>query len=187
MVLKRHHDQGLPADDLPVVEWACRSLLYRAQEQLHDFLRNFPNRPLAALMRLLIFPRGRTYFAPSDRLGARLADLIMTPGAARNRLCEEAWRGPEHDNPLHLLQQALELSVEAEPLEKKLRVDGVRTGRIHALDPRAQIEEAVSIGLLSEAEAGLLLRYDTLVMSLVNVDDFAPHELGTTGAGGACT
>jgi acyl-CoA dehydrogenase len=187
MVLKRHHDQGLPADDLPVVEWACRSLLYRAQEQLHDFLRNFPNRPLAALMRLLIFPRGRTYFAPSDRLGARLADLIMTPGAARNRLCEEAWRGPEHDNPLHLLQQALELSVEAEPLEKKLRVDGVRTGRIHALDPRAQIEEAVSIGLLSEAEAGLLLRYDTLVMSLVNVDDFAPDELGTMGARGACT
>ncbi len=185
MVLKRHNDQGLPAEDLPVVEWACRTLLYRAQEQLHDFLRNFPNRPLAALMRLLIFPRGRTYSAPSDRLGARLADLLMTPGPTRDRLCEEAWRGPEHDNPLHLLQQALQLSVEAEPLEKKLRVDGVRTGRIRALDPRAQIDEAVTIGLLTEPEAALLRRYDALVMSLVNVDDFAPGELGThAGASG---
>lgn len=178
MVLKRHHDQGLPAEDLPVVEWACRSLLYRAQEQLHDFLRNFPNRPLAALMRLLIFPRGRTYFAPSDRLGARLAELLMTPGPTRERLCEEAWRGPERDNPLHLLQQALQLSIEAEPLEKRLRVDGVRTGRIRALDPKAQIDEAVSIGLLTGTEAALLHRYDALVMSIVNVDDFAPTELG---------
>ena len=35
------------AEDLPVVEWACRELLYQAQEQLHSFLRNFPNRCLA--------------------------------------------------------------------------------------------------------------------------------------------
>ena len=44
MVLKHHENQGRPADDLPIVEWACRNQLYKAQEQLHDFLRNFPNR-----------------------------------------------------------------------------------------------------------------------------------------------
>ena len=69
MVLKHHHDHGSPKEDQPIVEWACRDLLYRAQEQLHGFLRNFPNRLLAWLMRALIFPRGRTYFSPSDRLG----------------------------------------------------------------------------------------------------------------------
>jgi acyl-CoA dehydrogenase len=73
MVLKHHHDNGSPREDLPVVEWACRHLLYRAQEQLHDLLRNFPNRLLAWLMRSMIFPRGRTYFAPGDKLGAQLA------------------------------------------------------------------------------------------------------------------
>ncbi len=56
MVLKHHENQGREAADLPLVEWACRSLLYQAQEQLHLFLRNFPNRPLAAFMRLLHFP-----------------------------------------------------------------------------------------------------------------------------------
>ena len=44
MVLKHHENQGRPAEDLPIVEWACRNLLYHAQEQLHGFLRNFPNR-----------------------------------------------------------------------------------------------------------------------------------------------
>jgi acyl-CoA dehydrogenase len=86
MVLKHYENQGRHAEDLPLVEWACRSLLYQAQEQLHLFLRNFPNRPLAAFMRLLIFPRGLTYFPPSDRLGRDIVDLIMNPTDARERL-----------------------------------------------------------------------------------------------------
>ena len=48
MVLKHFENQGRPAADLPLVEYACRSLLYQAQEQLHSFLRNFPMRWLAA-------------------------------------------------------------------------------------------------------------------------------------------
>ena len=92
MVLKHHHDAGSPREDQPIVEWACRDLLYRAQEQLHGFLRNFPNRLLAMLMRALVFPRGRTYSAPSDRLGAQVAELAMTPSAARERLCSHAFR-----------------------------------------------------------------------------------------------
>ena len=48
MVLKHYENQGRPEADLPLVEWGCRTLLYKAQEQLHGFLRNFPNRWLAA-------------------------------------------------------------------------------------------------------------------------------------------
>src|SRR5258705_10646325 len=80
MVLKHHDAQGPPAADLPLVEWCCRELLYQAQEQLHGVLRNFPVRSMAALMRLFIFPRGRTYFAPSDRLGRQVAALMQEPG-----------------------------------------------------------------------------------------------------------
>ncbi len=62
MVLKHYENQGRHDADLPVVEWACRSLLYRAQEQLHLFLRNFPNPMLGGVMRLLTLPRGLTVF-----------------------------------------------------------------------------------------------------------------------------
>jgi acyl-CoA dehydrogenase len=184
MVLKHHHDQGSPQEDLPLVEWACRSLLYRAQEQLHDLLRNFPNRPLAALMRALVFPRGRTYFAPGDRLGAAVAGLVMEPTPTRDRLCRGAWRSARADNPLALLQEALVMSGQAEPLERRLRVDGVRTGRIKALDFPTQVDEARQLGILNEAESKLLLDYDRRIMQLINVDDFGPGELAA-GAGGA--
>ena len=179
MVLKHHHDNGAPEADRPIVEWACRSLLYRAQEQLHDFLRNFPVPLLAGLMRVLIFPRGRTYFAPDDRLGAKLAALMLTPSDSRERLCRHAYRSAGGNNPLAALQQALLLSADAEPLERKLREQGIKTGRITALDVPGQIQQGLALGLLTDAEARLLLDYDAQVMHLVNVDDFAPTELGT--------
>ena len=181
MVLKHHENQGREAADLPLVEWACRSLLYQAQEQLHLFLRNFPNRPLAAFMRLLIFPRGLTYFPPSDRLGRDIVDLIMNPTAARERLTRYIYKTQQAHNPLGLLQEALILSTMAEPLEKRIRVEGVKTGRVTALDLAGQISQALNLGILTEAEAAVLRDYDAKVSHLIDVDDFAPHEL-TAGA-----
>src|ERR1700738_835399 len=177
MVLKHHENEGRETADLPLVEWACRSLLYQAQEQLHLFLRNFPNRPLAAIMRLLIFPRGLTYFPPSDRLGRDIVDLIMNPTATRERLTQHIYKTWGANNPLGLLQEALVLSDRADSLEKRIRVDGVKTGRVTALDLPGQISQAASLGILSEAEAAMLRDYDAKVSNLINVDDFAPHEL----------
>jgi acyl-CoA dehydrogenase len=182
MVLKHHENEGRPPEELPIVEWACRELLYQAQEQLHSVLRNFPNRALAAIMRLLIFPRGLTYFAPFDRLGRQVADLVLNDTQTRTRLCRLVYRTAEPGNPLGALQQALELAAAAEPLEKKLRIEGQKTGRLSALDLPGQIEQARELGILSDAEAQLLADYDRLVMSIVDVDDFAPHELGVAPA-----
>jgi acyl-CoA dehydrogenase len=177
MVLKHYENQGRPAADLPLVEWSCRTLLYEAQEQLHGFLRNFPNRWVAGLMRLVIFPRGRTYFAASDRLGRKIVEPLMQPSETRERLSHGIYKTVEPGNPIGLLQEALELSVSAEPLEKRLRIEGVKTGRIAALDLPGQIEQALAIGLLSASEAQLLRDYDRKVMDIVNVDDFTTEEL----------
>jgi acyl-CoA dehydrogenase len=183
MVLKHFENQGRPEADLPIVEHACRSLLYQAQEQLHSFLRNFPVRWLAVVMRILIFPRGLTYFAPSDRLNPKIAELVMNPGEARERLCHFAYRTQEPTNHLGLVQQALELAIAAEPLERKIRVEGVKTGQITALDLPGQVREALAIGLITEAEAAQLREYDRKVMEIINVDDFDGHELAAPGYG----
>lgn len=177
MVLKHYENQGRPEADLPLVEWTCRTLLYRAQEQLHGFLRNFPNRWLARAMRLVIFPRGRTYFAPSDRLGRQIVEPLMVPSESRERLAEGIYKTVEPGNPLGLLQEALVLAMSAEPLEKRIRVEGVKTGRITALDLPGQIEQALSLALISPQEAQLLRDYDRKVMEIIHVDDFDTEDL----------
>jgi len=162
---------------LPLVEYGCRLLLYQAQEQLHSFLRNFPIRWLASFMRLFIFPRGQTYFAPSDRLNPQIAELVMNPGEARERLCQYVYRTLEPTNHLGLVQQAMELAIAAEPLEKKIRVEGVKTGLVTALDLPGRIREAQAAGIITEAEAAQLREYDRKVMDILHVDDFEPREL----------
>jgi acyl-CoA dehydrogenase len=182
MVLKHHENQGAPAEDLPIVEWACRNLLYHAQEQMHGFLRNFPNRFLAGVMRALIFTGGRQYSAPGDRLGRTVAQLVTTPTEARERLCQYIYWTLEPSNPLGLLQEALTLAESAEPIEKRIRVDGVKTGRITALDLPGQIQQALAAGIISDTEAAALRDYDRKCMQLIHVDDFDQHELGTLAA-----
>jgi len=180
MVLKHYEDQGRQEEDLPIVEYACRTLLYRAQEQLHSFLRNFPVRWLAGLMRLVIFPRGLTYSAPDDRLGRQLARLLTAPTPVRERLCAGAYLTRDPGNHLGLVQEALELTVEVEPLLKKLRVEGEKTGKVTALDLPGQIEQALRAGVIDKMEAERLRLYDRKVMEIVNVDDFEPAELAVS-------
>ena len=92
-VLKHYENQGRKASDLALVEWSVRTLMYHAQEQLHGFLRNLPNRTVAWLLRLAIFPRGRTYSAPSDELGQELVELDLDA----DRSARPPRRGCLHD------------------------------------------------------------------------------------------
>ena len=180
MVLKHYDNQGQPEADLPLVEWACRSLLYQAQEQLHGLLRNLPNRAAAALLRILIFPRGRTYFAPSDALGQQIVDLITNPTESRARLCANIYTADEAGNPLGQLQRALLETNDAAPLYDRVR-EAVRAGVITAEHPLERIDEAEREGVLQPGQAAQLRELDALIMDIVNVDDFDPAEIARQG------
>jgi acyl-CoA dehydrogenase len=179
-VLKHFENQGRRATDLPLVEWSVRTLMYHAQEQLHSFLRNFPNRPVAFLLRAIIFPRGRTYSSPSDELAGKLVTLITRTGEARERLSEQAYKELVEGSPLGLLQEALELSEKHAPLEQKLR-QARREGLIRSEYLGHQIDEAARAEVVTEAEAADLRAFHEKVRFLMSVDDFSPDELGRSG------
>jgi acyl-CoA dehydrogenase len=176
MVLKHYENQGQPGADLPLVEWSCRTLLYHAQEQLHGFLRNLPNRWMAGLLRVLVFPRGRMYSAPDDELGQNIVRLITHATETRDRLCAGIYCTDEAGSPLGQLQRALVMAEKVQPLEERLR-ESIRNGLIKASDPVEQIELAQQQGILNAVEADQLRRFDELVMEIVSVDDFDPSEI----------
>ena len=176
-VLKHFENQGRRATDIPLVEWSVRTLMYHAQEQLHSFLLNFPNRPVAFVLRRVIFPRGRTYSPPSDRLGRKIVSLITETGEARERLSEQAYTALEPGNPLGLLQEALMLSEQHQPIQERLR-QARKEGLIRSEYLGHQIEEAENAGVISAKEAGEARDYHEKVLYLLSVDDFSPDELG---------
>jgi acyl-CoA dehydrogenase len=180
-VLKHFENQGRRASDLPLVEWSVRTLMYDAQEALHSFLRNFPNRPVAAFLRFCIFPRGRTYSSPSDEIGARIVELVTKPGEARERLSQFAYTTNEPGNPVGQLQEALELSFDVAPLEQRLR-QARKEGLIKADYLGQQIDAALTAEVITEEEAAKLREYHTKASALMAVDDFDPSELGRAKA-----
>jgi len=180
-VLKHFENQGRRATDLPLVEWSVRTLMYQAQESLHAFLLNFPNRFVAALLRLFLFPRGRTYSPPSDEIAARVVEIVTTPGESRERLSALAYTTLEPGNPLGLLQEALELNKEHIPLERRLR-QARKEGLIHSDYLGLQIDEAEKAQVISKAEARRLRDYHGKVSALLDVDDFTPEELARVPA-----
>jgi acyl-CoA dehydrogenase len=180
MVLKHYQDQGEPPEDLPLVEWSCRTLLYKTQEQFHGLLRNFPNRWVALVLRFFIFPRGRTYSSPSDELGQQIVELMINPTATRDRLAAGIYTTVEPGNQLGLLQQAMEIAEQVKPLERRV-FDARRAGEIKADDIPSQIDEAQLKGILTPAEAEAVRAFDRRMLDVTGVDDFDPSELRRQG------
>ena len=189
MVLKHYENQGRPEADLPLVEWSLRTLLYKAQEQLHGFLRNFPNRWMAALMRFVIFPRGRTYFAPSDRLGRQIVEPLMMPsGGARASGRRASTRRSSPGNPLGLLQEALVLAVSRRAAREAHPRRGRQDGAHHRARP-AGPDRAGAGERAPERERGRSCCATTIARSwtIINVDDFDPSELAAAEQAGQAT
>jgi acyl-CoA dehydrogenase len=139
-------------------------------------MRNFPNRGVAALLRFAIFPRGRTYFAPSDALGQEIVELIINASPTRDRLAAGIYLAREPGNPLGRLQEAMEAAEAVKPLERRI-FDARRAGEIKSKEVPRQIDEAEEKGILTAEEAERVREFDRFMLDVTGVDDFAPEEL----------
>lgn len=178
LTLKHYENQHRPEADLPLVDWSCRELLYQLQEQLHLLLRNLPNRPIAVLLRCLIFPLGRSFSAPADSLSHDIAGLLLSNTDARSRLLQGAYLTPHENNPVGRLNALLAQAESIAPLERKL-THAVKQGLVIDLPGPEQIDDAENKGILNKDEAHQLRIYDSRVMEFIHVDDFAYGEIGT--------
>ena len=99
------------------------------------------------------------------------------PGEARERLSEVAYTTNEPGNPVGRLQEALALSIELAPLERRLR-QANKEGLIRSEYLGNQIDEAETAEVISGEEAATLRNYHEVITDLLAVDDFAQNEIG---------
>jgi len=183
-VLKHHYDNGSPDDELPLLEWACRDLLYNIQLRLYEVLDNFPNRIVAHTTRLLAFPVGQPYKRPSDALGRQLSDILLSPGALRDRLTEGVYIPTDNSEPVARLDDALAKAVAAEPALRKLRT-AVRSGSLPPGDPEAHVDAGLAAGLVTEPEAAGIKAAIMARKAVIQVDEFPPEYFAKGKEGNA--
>ena len=102
-------------------------------------------------------------------------------GEARDRLSLQAYTKLEPGNPLGLLQEALQLAEELEPLEQKLR-QAQKERLLKSEYLGEQIEEAASAEIISKDETERMRSYHRKVLDLMAVDDFDPADIGRAAA-----
>ena len=173
-VLRHFTARGAPAEDLPLVRWACDDSLYRIQEALIDFDRNFPVRPVAWVLRALAFPRGQRQRKPADSVESGAAGTLLEPGPARDGLTAGIHLPTAADEPLAQLEDALERTLATEPIARKVR-EAVRAG-VAEDGPNAG-RHAHYAGIIDDGEAAAFEAAAEARRRVIAVDDFPP-DLG---------
>jgi acyl-CoA dehydrogenase len=178
--LKRYEDYGRPADDLPFLHWAMRDALARIEDAFYGLFANLPSRFLAWALRGVIFPfvfpYGREFEPPRDRLGHEVVGLLLAPGPARDRLTEGVFIPSDPDEPIAALEAGLRAVIAAEPVGAKIR-KAREQGQILSPIADRMVEEALSQGIISHDEKAAMDLARRLRRQVIMVDDF-PQDLG---------
>tara|TARA_R110000868_G_scaffold144960_2_gene364480 strand:- start:9349 stop:11778 length:2430 start_codon:yes stop_codon:yes gene_type:complete len=170
-VLKRFQDDGYPKEDIAIMKWTCLDALYTVQEQFDGLLKNFPNRIVAGLLRVLIFPTGKRFSPPSDRLGHKLAKMIMEPNETRDRILTNAYCPTDVNHKLGLLEDVLKRVVATETIENVV-IKAYKKGEITGFNFTERVHAAMTAGIISGEDANALLELEPLRQQIIAVDDF---------------
>jgi acyl-CoA dehydrogenase len=171
--VKRFHDDGRPREDLPLLTWAMYDCFFRLQVAIDGVLDNFPSRFVASWLRMLVFPKGLTLNAPFDKIGSKVAQILITPGPARDRLTAGIYLPRKEDDVMGRLEFAMEAVIKADPIEAKLRA-ATKEGKLPQRTLAERRAAAVAAGVITQQEHDHLVYTDRLRREVVKVDDFEP-------------
>ena len=162
---KRWQDEGRQPADFAALEYCMAAGFKTIENRFAEILANLPNRFVAAILKFVIQPFGARVLGPSDRVVHQCAQLILEPSAARERLTADLSH-VEDDGGRARLEKAFALVTACEDVAKKMHA-------AHLHDPK----EAVTKGVITEAEAGRMTEAHAAVAKVIEVDDFAPEAL----------
>ncbi len=172
--LKHYHDQGEPEADLPLVDWACRYTIHRAQQSLLAVFWNLPNYFLAFILRALVFPNGKPYAPPDDRIIHQTAVQLLTESPTRDRLTHGIFIDDREDDRSGRIEHAFHAVLKAESAAKKVR-DAVRQGQIGTARDVDTVAEALAQGIIDAAEAERIRLAEEATRAAIRVDEFPPE------------
>ncbi|MCB1517561.1 MAG: acyl-CoA dehydrogenase [Hyphomicrobiaceae bacterium] len=175
-VLKRFEDDGRLDEDLPVAEAVVRDAIASIETEMAEVLDNFPNPFFKYALWALIFPLGHHARPETDARNYELAKAILGPSSHRDRMTRGIFVSQDPNDPLGLLEDALQKVTRVAEIEKKF-IRALKKGEIDRRHDRDAITDAVTKEILTHEEAGFLRLADEATDRVVQVDEFEPDAL----------
>jgi acyl-CoA dehydrogenase len=170
-LLKRFEDEGSKSSDVPLLTWACEDSLYNVQEAMKGVLRNFPIPIVGKILNFVIFPLTKPYGGATDKMGHKIARILMSPSGTRDRLTKDIYWTDNPEDGMGRLEHALKLSLEAEDSERKIR-DAIKIGLIHQQPIESLLEKAIELEILNQEEAAQVKAAHDATSNAISVDEF---------------
>ena len=175
-MLKRFEYEGRPAADQPIMAWAFHDAVYKIQQALRGVIDNYPIAVMRPFLRRIVFPLGAREREPNDRLGHKVAQLMLSPSETRDRLTRGVYTSDRTGHPVGVMERLLPDVIASEPVERKL-LKAVRNGQARGWTWEEQIASAREAGVLTAREADMLADVRARVLDVIAVDDFDLKEL----------
>ncbi len=184
-VLKHFEEQGEPEADVPLMEYACKLTIHRAQQAMLAAFHNLPHPLLAKTLRTLMFPYGKPFSPPNDTLIHQVARLALEPSPTRDRLTAGVYITNDPADRMGRIEDALHKTLAAVEVEKQLR-KLMKAGKLEAHTAAEAMLEARDKGLLDKFSVEKLLAARRATLNAIRVDDFPAEYFrkGEEAAGG---
>lgn len=173
--LKHFEDQGEPEADLPLLHYACQTTMHDAQQAMLAVFYNLPFSIIAKTLRALMFPFGKPYAPPADKLIHQVAKLALYPSATRDRLTEGCYITDDPEDAMGRVEHAFNIAIKTEEIEKKFKTL-LKSGDLQARMHTERIDEAVEKELISKEEGQQLHENWLAMREAIRVDDFTKEE-----------
>jgi acyl-CoA dehydrogenase len=171
-VLKYYEDNGSKKEDLLHVKWCVQYCLYHIQKAFYGVFDNFPGKGWGSFLRLVVFPFGKPYKFPKDKLTQQIAQMTMQPGEFRDRITKHAFIGNHADDVTGRVELAFQRMIEVAPLLKRMNT-AIKKGLVPKggnSDEKLQAAEKNQVFNIEELKA--LREFNTLRVDVLEVDEF---------------
>ncbi|WP_028008454.1 acyl-CoA dehydrogenase [Solimonas flava] len=175
-VLKFYYEGSKSEAERAHARWALDHCLSEIGHAFDGFIRNFPVAWARGLLRVVVFPLGNRFHPVSDRVNARVADLLLEPSDVRERLSWLVFKNGGERDPIGRMEHAWRVGLSSEAAYVKyFRL--ANKGAIVGDTVAARLDDALRRGLLSAEEVAQARAYDAARYDVILTDDFSKEYL----------
>lgn len=181
--LKYFKDNNEKKSDEVFVAWSVQHCLFNAQNALINVFDNFSNLSIGRVLKVLLFPYGRTYNEPDDRLDHAVSKSLLSDSDTRI-LWKKSCFIPENDmtDAIGRMELAFKAALKARGTKSKIMLavkqkEITWDGSLLNAAAIAKVKEIITEDELIDLEKSLKYTSD-----VIQVDEFGPFVLGPKNA-----
>ena len=170
-VLRYYENYQRNEADLPYVQWNIELALFECQRAFNDFFANLTNRPVAILLKRVVFPWGDAYKRPSDQLDHKIVQTMWSDNELRERITRFAYIGSEANDPAFIVESAFMQVVATKPTRDAIR-KAIKEGTLAKDLPLTELaSKAVEEGVCKQEAADAYIAAEQARDKAIQVDE----------------